>query len=78
MPENPPPPIPVNGVAFTTDGKLAPKPTGYEHKKLTPRYPTFAGREPNFRSPFERISDPQIPLTRQKFLVSRLVRLRIA
>jgi len=44
-----------NGVAFTREGKLVPKPTGYELKKLSPR-------EPNFRPPFERISDPQIPL----------------
>jgi hypothetical protein len=66
MPEDLPPPVVVNGIAFTSEGKLTPKPTGYEHKKLTPRYPTFAGREPNFRSPFERISRLQIPLTRGK------------
>jgi hypothetical protein len=42
-------------------------PTGYEHKKLSPRYPPFARpREPNFRRRFERVSDPQIPLTRLK------------
>jgi hypothetical protein len=40
-------------------------PTGYEHKKLTPGYPALVGRAIlNFRPPFERISGPQIPLTR--------------
>ena len=62
-------------------GKVVPEPTGHEHKKLSPRYPAFGGRAPNFRPPFERISDPQIPLTRQN--VSRdyqpiwAIRLRI-
>jgi hypothetical protein len=55
------------------EGKLAPTPTGYEHKKLSPRYPAFAGREPNFRPPFERISDPQIPLTRQIFAIRVMI-----
>src|SRR5882724_10006268 len=35
--------IQPNGVAFTGECKLVPKPTGYEHKKLSPRYPAFAG-----------------------------------
>jgi hypothetical protein len=30
-----------NGLAFTREGKLVPKPTGYEHKKLSPRYPAL-------------------------------------
>jgi hypothetical protein len=34
----------TNGVASIREGKLVSKPTGYEHKKLTPRYPAFAGR----------------------------------
>jgi hypothetical protein len=49
-------------------GKLVPKPTGYEHKKLTPRYPASARlRQPNFPPPFERISDPQILRTRLNY-----------
>ena len=57
-----------NAAAFTNEGKLVPKPTGYEHKKLSPAF--ARPREPNFRPAFERTSDPQIPLTRP-FLDSR-------
>jgi len=32
------------GAPFTSEGKLVPKPNGYEDEKLTPRYPAFAGR----------------------------------
>src|SRR5579872_198873 len=33
----------ADAVAFTGQGKLLRKATGYEHKKLKPRYPAFAG-----------------------------------
>jgi len=53
----------INGVAFTREGKLVPKPTGYEHKPDA----ALSGvrrQRPNVRPPFERTRDPQIPLTR--------------
>jgi len=53
-------------VAFTGEGKLVRKATGYEQKSrsLTIRPRVRRLREPSFPAPFERISDPQIPLTR--------------
>jgi hypothetical protein len=43
--------IAINGVAFTGEGKLVRKATGYEQEKLKPRYPTSGSgpREPSFR-----------------------------
>src|SRR5207245_9867523 len=34
----------ANGVAFTGEGKLVRKATGYEQEKLKPRYPTSGSR----------------------------------
>jgi hypothetical protein len=34
----------INGVAFTGEGKLVRKATGYEQEKLKPRYPTSGSR----------------------------------
>jgi hypothetical protein len=50
--------------------KLVRKATGYE-KKPTPHHPAAGSpaREPCFPVPFDRISDPQIPLTRHFFLM---------
>lgn len=54
--------------AFAREGNLVPKPTGHEHKKLTPGYPAFVGRASlNFRPSFERISDLQIPRGKNGF-----------
>jgi hypothetical protein len=61
-----------DGVAFTGEFKLVSKATGYEKG----RRPTGTGvrrlREPTFPVLFDRISDPQIPLTRQKSAVGDL------
>jgi hypothetical protein len=35
-----------NGVPFNSEGKLVTEPTGYKHKKPTPRYPPAARAEP--------------------------------
>src|SRR6266851_4682967 len=48
--------------AFTGEGKLVRRATGYERKTLKPRYPASGSRPP-----LERISDPQISPTRRYF-----------
>ena len=55
-------------VAFTGEGKLVRKATGYEQEKLEAAIPhrVLGLREPRFRHPLERIGDPQISPTRQK------------
>ena len=54
-----------HGAAFSGEVKLVRKATGYE-KSLRPTGSGFAG-EASFPAPFDRISDPQIPLTRLIF-----------
>jgi hypothetical protein len=39
-----PPKLTINGVAFTGEGKLVRKATGYEQEKLKPRSPTSGSR----------------------------------
>ena len=51
----------------TCDFKLVRKATGYEKKPTPHRQRVRRLREPTFPAPFDRISDPQIPLTRQSF-----------
>ena len=55
-----------NGVAFTGEVKLGSKGNwlGKRAEALTIRQRV---RGPSFPAPFDRISDPQIPLTRQNF-----------
>ena len=56
-----------DAISFTEESKLVPKPTGYEHKKLSPRRPAFEARaSPTSGPPSKPISDPQIPLTKRK------------
>jgi hypothetical protein len=58
--------FPTNGVAFTGEGKLVRRETGHEQKSrsVTIRHRVRRLREPSFQAPCDRISDPQIPLTR--------------
>ena len=58
-----------DAVAFTGEGKLVRKATGYEQesRSLTIRHRVRRLRQPNFPAAFECISDPQIPLTRLIF-----------
>ena len=55
-----------NGGVFNGEVKLVRKATGYV-KKPMPHYPAAGSRlrEPSFPAPFDRISAPQIPLTRR-------------
>jgi hypothetical protein len=61
---------PTNDVAFTGEGRLVRKATGYEQEKAEAAlsHIGFAGwRELSFRrSPLDRSGDPQISPTRQK------------
>ncbi len=62
-----------DGVAFIGAVKLVRKATGYEKKADVPsiRHRVRRLREPSFRAAFDRISDPQIPLTRQNLNLDR-------
>jgi len=60
-------PATIDGGAFTGEGRLIRKATGFEQKKLKPRSPAFgfAGRASRDSGPpFTRIKEPQIPLKR--------------
>ena len=68
--------IHCNGVRFTKRGKLVAMPTGYENKKAESALSGVCRpRGPSFRRPFERISDPRIPLTRH--ISDRIFRARL-
>ena len=56
----------INAVAVTGEGNVIRNATGYDLRKLKRAIPHRVRglREPSFRPPFERISDPQIPLKR--------------
>jgi len=55
------------GAAFTGQVKLVRKATGYEKSRRPTRQQVRRLREPSFPAPFDRISDPQIPLARHFF-----------
>src|SRR5258708_7684755 len=63
-------------VLCTGAGKLVRKATGYEQQKVEAAlsHIGFAGCESSFRPPLERIGDPQISPTRQKYFVPILYR----
>jgi len=61
---------PPDGIGFAGEFKLVRKATGYEKGRRP--IGTWVRRlpEPTFPVPFDRISDPQIPLTRLRFIGS--------
>jgi hypothetical protein len=54
--------------AFTGEGKLVRKATGYKQQRAEPRYPASGSRaeRAELPAPLERIGDPQVSSTRQK------------
>jgi hypothetical protein len=54
--------------AFTGEGKLVRKATGYKQQRAEPRYPASGSRAERAELPasLERIGDPQVSSTRQK------------
>jgi len=54
----------INGVAFTGEVKLVRNAT-CDEKKAEAHHPEAGSPEPSLPAPFDRIRDPQIPLTRR-------------